>query len=117
MAGAPFGGEQLDLAETPPPGAVQVGDLFVTFFAQPGDEVILPSHVACQSTETAEGLQVDVVATGAVKLTVPGAYARAYLLTAAERHALPLSAADQGTTILLSAADLAEGRARVLLTR
>ncbi len=75
-----------------PPQPVEVGDPLIIFTIQPGDRVIIPSHFASQGVTTDAGPALQIVATGAATMRVPGYQ-----------------------PITLTAADLPDGKATVTL--
>lgn len=95
---------------------IERGDPLVIYQIQPGDEVVIPSRVALESADTDGGRTVDLVATGAVELTVPGAWRMAVRLNGdGERVALEGERTEDGLTVRLSQEEVGDGRVRILL--
>lgn len=106
----------VELAADPPAGAIHVGDPFVIYTIQPGDEVLLPSHFASQAEKGPEGLRLELVATGPLRLQVPAPYRRAALISGETSTPLPVTALPAGGLVLqLGAGQLTAGRATLLL--
>lgn len=104
--------------DEPPPAPVKANDPLIVYQIQPGDEVTVPSHFACIGAETAKGLKLSVTSTGPAVLTVPGDYRKAFRLTDVTQRPLSrVRSGPRGLRIELGQEDLADGRARVVLTR
>jgi hypothetical protein len=112
------GRSSLSVTDAPPAGAVVKGDAFIVYSIQAGDRVAIPSRFACTGAATADGsLRLEVQATGAATLTVPGRYARATATASGRTTELKATALDDtATTIPIPPAALANGRGSVVLT-
>lgn len=104
------------LDKLPEKADIKIGEPFIVYQIQPGDNVIIPSHLAVKSSPIGYGFRLDVESTGPVTLEVPGRYKSVLLSRGPEQ--VSLETAKQkggGMHIELKKEDLPDGRAALML--
>ncbi|MDD5708061.1 MAG: hypothetical protein PHR35_19250, partial [Kiritimatiellae bacterium] len=95
---------------------IKVGEPFIVYQIQPGDEVIIPSHLAVRGTAVADGVQLDIQATGPCEVTVPGRWTRVVDAEGARTGASPrVKFGANATSIALDGAGLPDGQRALVL--
>ncbi len=110
-----FHSDDVLLKDVPPAGAVQVGDSFVIYSIQPGDEVVIPSFFGCQGKLGATEGTLNVFTTGAATLTLPTGYSTGIVSTGGVQKAAVII--NKGDKMTISLDNLSDGRATILLKK
>jgi len=107
---------RIALAQKPPAGAVQIGDAFIIYSIQPGDEVFISSFLTSSGTRTGTGIKLSLQASGTCSLKFPTAYSKAWTIVNGSRTALAVDTRG-GTTVRLGIDKTPGGRSVIELEK